>query len=121
MSKSIHIGLVLAHLPRFSETFIISKINGLVSSGFKISLFINAPGRGFEDFDDSVGIFYKINRHDYISLMQNLIKLFFYNTKVVFKFLIAEIRIGRSFFLILKNLINNCHILSKKKFRLASF
>ena len=38
----MHLGLVLLTLPGYSETFINSKINGLISNGFKISLFIES-------------------------------------------------------------------------------
>ena len=41
MSEKIKIALVLAAVPGYSETFIWSKIEGLLNSGKDISLFIN--------------------------------------------------------------------------------
>ena len=41
MQKKISIGIVLPSVPVYSETFIWSKIKGLLESGYLVSLFIN--------------------------------------------------------------------------------
>ena len=41
MSKGLKIGLVLPALPGYSETFIRSKIKGLLENGHSVSLFVN--------------------------------------------------------------------------------
>ena len=40
MSQGLNIGFILPALPGFSETFIINKLNGLIQSGFSVSLFV---------------------------------------------------------------------------------
>lgn len=40
-----HIGIVLASYPAYSETFLVSKIKGLISGGAKVILFAPANGR----------------------------------------------------------------------------
>ena len=115
MKKNIHLGLVLSSFPSYSETFLVNKINGLITNGFKISLFINSPIAQTFSISNSIDIYYKINHRNIIQLLINLIRLFFFRFRVLFRFIINEKKLQRSNFSILKNIIVNCHILLVKK------
>lgn len=49
------IGLVLARMPRYSETFLANKIKGLTNSGFNVILFTDKPSESKHGFREVVG------------------------------------------------------------------
>ena len=69
MKQKIHIGLVLSSYPGSSETFFYNKLNGLVKSGFNVSLFLSRK-RDTAKILKSVSIYYQpdIDRIIYLFL-----------------------------------------------------
>lgn len=105
------IGLVLAKSPSYSETFFISKINGLKKAGLDVILFV-------QDNPDNFNLCKvicapKISKNSFLKFLKSalvLISLFPY-TKRLLKFYRLERQIRKSKAQILKNIINNSHIL----------
>ena len=69
MKQKIHIGLVLSSYPGSSETFFYNKLNGLVKSGFNVSLFLSRK-RDTAQILKSVSIYYQpdIDKNIYLLL-----------------------------------------------------
>ena len=57
--KRKHIGLVLAGLPGYSETFLKSKINGLINDGYRVSLFVCSEKNGYTNQNESIKIYWQ--------------------------------------------------------------
>ena len=70
-----HIGLVLPSLPGYSETFFHNKINGLINSGFRISLFIGGNKRK-KQISIRCPIYYQIPVKNKLLLLFVLIQIF---------------------------------------------
>ena len=61
------IGLIFTSFPSTSETFLLSKINGLKKSGYKVILF----GRGeLSDYHDELILHPKLGNNFFIRLVQ---------------------------------------------------
>ena len=68
------IGIVLASTPSYSETFFISKINGLKKNSFEVVLFVKHINNGFNLCKVKSNI---IEPKNLISLFLNFIRAFF--------------------------------------------
>lgn len=107
------IGLVLSKTPAYSETFFLSKINGLKVSGFDITLFVQKKENDFSlcevivsprvDNGNKLAQFFRVL---YVSL-----GLLIKNPRSLFKFVSLELKANRSWIQIVKNMYNNAHIL----------
>ncbi|WP_223549267.1 MULTISPECIES: glycosyltransferase family 4 protein [Aestuariivivens] len=111
----MRIGIVLAKTPQYSETFFISKIKGLQTNGFDITLFVQDKHPDFSLCQVRIAPkFYK----------QKLFKQLLVSVCFLFKFLVyykrfrrfiqLEQRAGRLLIQSLKNAYNNVHILTAK-------
>ena len=68
MSQGLNIGLVLPALPGYSETFIHSKVSGLLNNGFKVTLFVNEKGDAI-DTPLSIPVYYQVNTKNKLFLV----------------------------------------------------
>ena len=77
MKQKIHIGLVLSSYPGSSETFFYNKLNGLVKSGFNVSLFLSKqiilPSCGSESAIDNALYPVKVPTSKIFLILFNLI------------------------------------------------
>ena len=55
MVDPLRIGIYLMRFPTLSETFIVTKVLGLLESGFDVQVFCNTPSRDWERFDVLAG------------------------------------------------------------------
>jgi len=106
------IGIVLASTPSYSETFFISKINGLKKNSFEVVLFVKHINNGFNLCKVKSNI---IEPKNLISLFLNFIRAFFFNFRIVSDFYKLEKKTYTSNKLILKRIILNLHIINEKK------
>ncbi|WP_242117959.1 glycosyltransferase [Aestuariivivens sediminicola] len=109
----MHIGLVLAKTPTYSETFFISKIKGLQANGFKVTMFVQDREPGFNLCPVKVAVkVYKRN------IIKQIFVIIFELLKAIphlnrfLNFFRLEKGAGRSFKRCLKNAYFNAHILS---------
>ena len=112
MKQKIHIGLVLSSYPGGSETFFYNKLNGLVKSGFQVSLFLSRK-RDTVQILKSASIYYQPNIDKKIYLFARIIFLFFVHPIRCCRFLYLEKYYQRSWVRTIKNLIINSHIIGK--------
>ena len=108
----LHIGLVLSSLPRYSETFIHSRINGLLNQGFKVSLF-PAVIEDTDLFDVSVPAYSQVNLKNKLSLFFALMSSIILHPLISIRFIKLEISSQRNLIRAIKNLITNSHIMGK--------
>ena len=114
MTKKTHLGLFLLALPSYSETFLTNKINGLLESGFKISLFVTNYNKSRENtFDNSVEIYYQINTKNRLKAAYTFIQTIIMRPINVFKFIGFERKIKRSYYQVIKNIIINSNVFLK--------
>jgi colanic acid/amylovoran biosynthesis glycosyltransferase len=66
----MHIGIVLPAVPGYSETFFRSKIVGLQSNGFQVTLFVGSP-LGANTFICPVKVHPRLAKHPFIRLWQS--------------------------------------------------
>ena len=107
------IGLVLSKTPSYSETFFISKINGLQQSGHEVLLFVQKNDKKF-NLCTVINAPRIYNRNKLVQLYSLFIwslKLFG-NVKRAVTFIGLEKKTGHSLNQILKNLFKNAHILT---------
>uniref|UniRef100_UPI00404AF8F9 glycosyltransferase family 4 protein n=1 Tax=Gelidibacter sp. TaxID=2018083 RepID=UPI00404AF8F9 len=114
-NKTMTIGLVLASVPGYSETFFRNKIKGLQQNGFEVILFVNNTKVTFDlcktyhapvlSGDRLLAIF---------NSFTSLFKAVFVHPKRSIKLLQLEKIGGKSFTERLKSLISNQYILSKQ-------
>jgi len=108
----LHIGLVLSSLPGYSETFIHSRINGLLNQGFKVSLFASVIGNA-DSLDISVPVYFQVNIKNKSSLFIALISSIIFHPLISIRFIKLEISSHRNWIRAIKNLITNSHIIGK--------
>ncbi|WP_068472676.1 glycosyltransferase family 4 protein [Saccharicrinis aurantiacus] len=110
-----YIGLVLHDTPKYSETFFMSKIEGLVNSGYNVLLF--APNMKKMKISGCTIIEPPVVKSNsvlsYMFLIIPLIKLLFRNPQRLKKFLSLEMGTNKSFVNSVKNACLNSHILLK--------
>ena len=112
MSKELSIGLILPALPGYSETFIHSKINGLVHHGFKVSLFVASEG-DLKSIPVTVPVYFQININNKLCLFSTLISSFILHPLICIRFIKLEKLSHGNWIRGFKNLIINSHIISK--------
>jgi colanic acid/amylovoran biosynthesis glycosyltransferase len=109
----LKIGIVLSKTPSYSETFFISKIKGLIDSGFEVILFVQKR-------DDTFSLCKvrqspRVYKKNVLILLFNMIlvlgMLCVRRPKKILRFISLERNANRSNFQILKNTYNNSHIL----------
>jgi len=105
------IGLVLSRTPAYSETFFISKIEGLQKNGFEVVLFVNSKDTHF----DLCTVKEQVQYRSFFILEFFLKSLGLLLTKlsILLKFISLERKRNVSFKRILKKLILNQHILQE--------
>ena len=105
------IGLVLSRTPAYSETFFISKIEGLQKNGFEVVLFVNLKDTHF----DLCTVKEQVQYRSFFILEFFLKSLGLLLTKlsILLKFISLERKRNVSFKRILKKLILNQHILQE--------
>jgi colanic acid/amylovoran biosynthesis glycosyltransferase len=115
MSNSIRIGLVLSSSPAYSETFFITKINGLLDAGFQV--FLLAGGKTNRNLNCKQIRPYPVFENSFLrvgSVLCVVPILFLLNPGRVFRFWKFEKEAGLGTVTILKSIYLNAHILSKK-------
>lgn len=114
MKDKIKIGLVLTSAPGYSETFLTSKINGLIDHGYEVSLFVSNNLR-------KVPAHWKVYTQPAVrgsygqiigTSVKNIIILLFRHPIRIIKYLSLEFKDGSPFLKASKSLISNSHILS---------
>ena len=113
MSKELSIGLILPALPGYSETFIHSKIKGLLHHGLKISLFVAGEGN-LKTQSVTVPIYFQVNVNNKYCLLFNLITSFILHPLICIHFIKLEKLSHGNWIRGFKNLIINSHIIGKK-------
>lgn len=107
------IGLVLSKPPSYSETFFLSKIKGLLSSGFEVVLFVQKADSNFTLCQVKTSP--QVHKKNTIKLLLNMLliygKLGIMIPKRIHLFIKLERGAKRSYLQILKNIYNNSHIL----------
>ena len=114
MQKRKHIGLVLTRLPGYSETFLKSKINGLINDGYRVSLFVCSEKNGYSNQNESVEIYWQYNNKNLFFLIFVFLRVIVSSTINCLRFIKAEKSLNHGWIRILKNLIINANILSVK-------
>lgn len=110
MSKRI--GLVLPSVPGYSETFFKNKINGLISNGFEVVLFVNGDTKVkyYENTNVKIISVNQFSKNQFLVLIKGLIILMFlvlFSFTRVKKFYVEEKKDGKSFLMIIKSLMIN--------------
>lgn len=107
------IGLVLSRTPEYSETFFVSKVKGLLATGFDVNLFVQNNDNHFSlckvVLAPSVTKQYRI--FQFLKVCYVLLELFIRYSKPFFKFIELEQKAKKSWSQIVKNTYNNSHIL----------
>ena len=112
MSQELSIGLILPALPGYSETFIHSKINGLLHHGFKVSLFVAGKG-DLKSIPVTVPVYFQININNKLCLFSTLITSFILHPLICIRFIKLEKLSHGNWIRGFKNLIINAHIIGK--------
>lgn len=115
MTNYKRIGLVLPAIPGYSETFFKNKIEGLVSNGFEVILFINGSGKKTL-YQNKIPVIFlsSLSKNKLVASLQSLlilVNLLFFHFSKVKAFFSLEKSDGRSTGSILKSLILNKAIL----------
>jgi len=113
MSKSLKIGLVLPTVSGYSETFIISKIKGLLKHGYSVIMFVNHNNPSKSD-TIQIPIYTQTDISRKFHLPFILCHLIITHPIVVLHFIKYERNANRNWLSIVKHLILNSHILNKK-------
>jgi len=113
MQKKISIGIVLPSVPVYSETFIWSKIKGLLESGYLVSLFINNRTQS-DLLKVNIPVYTQPKIKKPVLLIVILFAKIIKHPISLYNFIKEEIKSKRNSFYILKNIIINSHILGKK-------
>ena len=110
----MRVGFILPSLPNYSETFFQSQISGLVQNGYIITLFINKNAKEKLTLHESVKIYLQPDVNKKIRLLINLLRFLVCYPLLSLKYIRLERLSNRSWREILKNVIINSHILTKK-------
>lgn len=114
MSKSI--GFVLTNTPNYSETFLVSKINGLAQADFQVTLFAKKNSSDLSYMHKGVkvvepkAVFSNVIIQSLCTIIV-LIKLFLFHPVVTARFVKYELKDNLSLGCIIKELYLNAHIL----------
>ena len=107
-----HIGLILPSIPGYSETFIYNKINVLLQSGFRVSLFVGGK-KNSNNIPELISIYYQVDINNIFLLFFNLITTFIFHPVRSYRFIYLERVSHLSWICALKHLIINSHIIGK--------
>lgn len=107
-----HIGLVLPSLPGYSETFFHKKINGLINSGFRVSLFVGVD-KNKKQISVKCPVYYQISASNKLLILFAIIKIFLFYPFRSFRLLYLEWICHKSCITVCKHLIINSHIIGK--------
>ena len=107
-----HIGLILPSIPGYSETFIYNKINGLLQSGFRVSLFVGGK-KNSNKIPKLISIYYQVDINNKFLLFFNLITTFIFHPVRCYRFIYLERVSHLSWNCAFKHLIINSHIIGK--------
>ena len=107
-----HIGLILPSIPGYSETFIYNKINGLLQSGFRVSLFVGGK-KNSNKIPELISIYYQVDINNIFLLFCNLITTFIFHPVRCYRFIYLERVSHLSWNCAFKHLIINSHIIGK--------
>ena len=107
-----HIGLILPSIPGYSETFIYNKINGLLQSGFRVSLFVGGK-KNSNNIPELISIYYQVDINNIFLLFFNLITTFIFHPVQSYRFIYLERVSHLSWNCAFKHLIINSHIIGK--------
>jgi len=113
MSKSLKIGLVLPTVSGYSETFIISKIKGLLKHGYSVIMFVNHHNPSKSD-TILIPIYTQTDISRKFHLPFILGYLIISHPIIILNFIRYERNANRNWLSIVKHLILNSHILNKK-------
>ena len=104
MQKKISIGIVLPSVPVYSETFIWSKIKGLLESGYLVSLFINNRTQS-DLLKVNIPVYNQPKIKKPVLLIVILFATIIKHPISLYNFIKEEIKSKRNAFYILKNII----------------
>ena len=113
MSEKVKISIVLADIPAYSETFINSKIKGLINNKKQVSLFVNKSSRELNS-QINVPVYIQLNIKKRLNIIAKLFLLLIKKPLVLFRFIYIEYDLGITLYDIFKHLILNYHILLHK-------
>lgn len=108
------IGLVLSKVPGYSETFIRSKISGLIKMGHEVTLFTDMPdSNGHIDTEYRVVCLQeKKGSLKYLRMGKLTARLMIFRARRFFRFLTLEKKYGSTWFKAFQNVVKSAHILS---------
>ena len=113
MPQRLSIGLVLSALPGYSETFIWSKIEGLMKNDNIVSLFVNHHEKS-NLINIQIPVYSQPDVSKSYLLPMILLSLIMTHPIILIKFIWKEKISNRNWSNIVKNIIINAHILNKK-------
>jgi colanic acid/amylovoran biosynthesis glycosyltransferase len=109
----MNIGLVLSKTPGYSETFFLSKIEGLKTSGFDVTLFVQKTNPSF-NLCNVIEAPKTYKNNPLLQLFKVIFELFGFLIrfpKRLGKFITLERQVHRTWTQIIKNIYNNAHLL----------
>jgi len=113
MLQRLNIGFILPSFPTYSETFFHSKITGLINNGHKVSLFINSDNTS-TSITDLTAIYIQADIGKKYLMPFILLKICLLNPLRLAKFIKLESDSNVKYLTIIKHIIINSHILSKR-------
>lgn len=109
------VGLVLPDLPKYSETFLNHKIEGLKEAGFDVMIFTGSNSKNNSGLN--VRRAYPVYESDFLKQLFAstflLLKVFMTHPQRASKLFLTERKDGKSFFNSLKSVYFNAHIISE--------
>ena len=115
MREKIHLGLVLHSMPSASETFVSNKIEGLSKNPqVKLKLFISNSNPINDSRFKNVKIYNQIDVKKLFLVFYKLIKIILMRPIKISRFISLELKSGRTFFRLLKNIIINYNFFLSK-------
>ena len=115
MREKIHLGLVLQSMPSASETFVSNKIEGLSKNPqVKLKLFISNSNPINDSRFKNVKIYNQIDVKKLFLVFYKLIKIILMRPIKISRFISLELKSGRTFFRLLKNIIINYNFFLSK-------
>ncbi|MBC8196781.1 MAG: glycosyltransferase [Candidatus Marinimicrobia bacterium] len=112
MSQKLNIGFILPASPAYSETFIINKLNGLIQSGFHVSLFVGGRKKTNE-IPKSIPVYFQVDINYRLQLFYTFIAIFILHPIRFWRLVLLERASNREWDDVFKHLILNAHILGK--------
>ena len=111
MSRKIRIGILLPAIPGYSETFIKTKILGLIACGYNVSLFIN--NNKSTNIEIPLSVYTQVNTSKTFCLPFILLSIFITTPLRICRFIKLERISGYNWVTVMKHVIINAHIINK--------